>query len=105
VSSFVGDLDMPRVCAISGKKTMRGRQYTRRGLAKSKGGVGRKITGNNLRTFKPNLQRVRAVVNGKSVRIRVSAKLVSRGGVVKPMRRTWTKEAQAAIDAGTPAVK
>ena len=87
---------MPRVCFLSGKKTMRGRQYTRRGLAKRKGGVGRKITGNNLRTFKPNLQKVRAVVDGRVVRVRVSAKLIARGAVVKPLRRTWKPEAQAA---------
>ena len=86
---------MPRVCALSGKKTMRGRQYTRRGLAKRKGGVGRKITGNNLRTFKPNLQTVRAVVDGKVVRLRVNARLLSRGHVMKPMKRTWKPEQQA----------
>lgn len=86
---------MPRVCAISGKKTVRGRQYTRRGLAKRKGGVGRKITGNNLRVFKPNIQTVRAVVDGRIVRLKVTAKLLSRGKVVKPMKRTW-KPAEAA---------
>jgi large subunit ribosomal protein L28 len=87
---------MPRVCFLSGKKTVRGRMYTRRGLAKSKGGVGRKITGNNLRVFKPNLQRVRAVVDGRVTRIRVSAKLLARGMVTKPMKRTWKPEDQAA---------
>jgi len=86
---------MARVCQLSGKKTVSGRQYTRRGLAKRKGGVGRKITGNNLRVFKPNVQKVRAVVNGRTVRLRVSAKLLSRGFVTKPMRRTW-KPAEAA---------
>ena len=95
---------MPRVCAISGKKTMRGRMYTRRGLAKRKGGVGRKITGNTLRTFKPNLQSVRAVVGGRVVRIRVTAHLLSRGHVIKPMKRTWKPEQQPAA-AGTPAAK
>ncbi|MFO0932896.1 MAG: 50S ribosomal protein L28 [Planctomycetota bacterium] len=86
---------MARVCALSGKKTVRGRQYTRRGLAKAKGGVGRKITGNNLRVFKPNVQRVRAVVDGKPVRLKVTAKLLSRGLVTKPLKRTW-KPAEAA---------
>ena len=83
---------MPRVCHFSGKKTVRGRSYTRRGLAKRKGGVGRKITGNNLRVFKPNLQKVRAVVDGRVVRVRVAAKLLSRGIVVKPLKRTWKPE-------------
>lgn len=87
---------MSRVCALSGKKTVRGRMYTRRGLAKAKGGVGRKITGNNLRVFKPNLQKVRAVVDGKPVRLRVSAKLIARGLVAKPLKRTWKPEAAPA---------
>ena len=86
---------MARVCHFSGKKTVSGRQYTRRGLAKRKGGVGRKITGNTLRVFKPNIQKVRAVIGGRTVRVRVSAKLLSRGIIQKPMKRTW-KPAEAA---------
>ncbi|MHC4850277.1 MAG: 50S ribosomal protein L28 [Planctomycetota bacterium] len=80
---------MPRVCALSGKRTSIGRQYTRRGLAKKKGGVGKKITGKSPRTFKPNLQRVRVVVNGRVVRMKVAAKFIRRGLVVKPsIKRT-----------------
>jgi len=75
---------MPRVCAISGKKTTIGRQYTRRGLAKKKGGVGKKITGKSSRTFKPNIQKIRVVVNGRVVRMKVAAKYIRRGMVVKP---------------------
>jgi large subunit ribosomal protein L28 len=78
---------MPRVCELSGKKTHMGRQYTRRGLAKKKGGVGKKITGKTPRPFKPNLQRVRAVVDGKVVRILVAAKYIRRGMITKPPRR------------------
>jgi len=75
---------MPRVCQISGKRTTIGRQYTRRGLAKAKGGVGKKITGKSPRTFKPNIQKVRAVVNGRVVRIKVAAKYLRRGLIEKP---------------------
>ena len=75
---------MPRVCAISGKKTTIGRQYTRRGLAKKKGGVGKKITGKTPRTFKPNIQKIRVVVDGRVVRMKVAAKFIRRGMVVKP---------------------
>ena len=78
---------MPRVCALSGKKTTIGRQYTHRGLAKSKGGVGIKITGKSRRTFKPNLQRVRVVVNGRVVRMKVAAKFIRRGMIEKPAIR------------------
>ena len=79
---------MPRVCAISGKRTTVGRQYSRRGLAKKKGGVGKKITGKNPRTFKPNIQKIRVVVNGRVVRMKVAAKYIRRGMVTKPTRRT-----------------
>ena len=75
---------MPRVCEISGKRTRIGRQYTRRGLAKKKGGVGKKITGKSPRTFKPNIQKIRVVVNGQVVRMKVAAKYIRRGLVVKP---------------------
>ncbi len=90
---------MSRECYFSGKRTVVGRQYTRRGLAKSKGGVGRKITGNTLRKFKPNVQRVRALLEGKVVRLKVSAKLIRRGWVTKPPKRTWTPEAAKAAAA------
>ena len=87
---------MARVCELSGKKTGAGRMFTRRGLAKSKGGVGKKITGCTNRTFKPNVQRVRAVVDGRVVRLKVAAKYVSRGMVVKPVKRQWKPEAASA---------
>ncbi|MGE0193929.1 MAG: 50S ribosomal protein L28 [Planctomycetota bacterium] len=78
---------MPRVCQFSGKRTRAGRQYTTRGLAKSKGGVGTKITGKTKRMFKPNIQKVRAVIDGRTVRVKVSAKLLRRGVITKPVKR------------------
>jgi large subunit ribosomal protein L28 len=84
---------MARVCELSGKKTGAGRMFTKRGLAKSKGGVGEKITGCNNRTFKPNVQRVRALVDGRVVRLKVAAKYLARGMVVKPVKRQWKPEA------------
>lgn len=86
---------MPRVCQLSGKRTVSGRTYTTRGLAKSKGGVGTKITGKTKRKFRPNLQKVRAVVNGRTTRMRVSAKLLRRGRVTKPVVRRHGKKADA----------
>ena len=83
---------MPRVCQFSGKKTKSGRTYTTRGLAKSKGGVGTKITGKTLRRFRPNIQKVRAVVNGRTVRVKVTAKLLRRGIIEKPQKRNWKPE-------------
>lgn len=78
---------MPRVCHFTGKKTTFGNQLTHRGKAKYLGGVGTKITGITARKFKPNIQKVRAVVNGKIVRLKVSAKAIRNGLVVKPVRR------------------
>ncbi len=85
---------MPRVCYFTGKRTQAGRSYSHRGRAKYLGGVGTKITGITKRKFKPNIQRVRAVVNGKVCRIKVSAKAIRMGLVVKPMKRTWKPEQQ-----------
>ena len=55
---------MARQCDICGKKPVAGRTYTRKGKAKKEGGVGRHIARKNRRRFLPNLQRVRALVNG-----------------------------------------
>lgn len=80
---------MSRVCYFTGKKTRAGRSLARRGKAKYLGGVGRKTTGITKRKFKPNIQRVRALVNGTVCRIRVSAKAIKMGLVVKPPKRDW----------------
>ena len=84
---------MPRVCYFTGKKTHHGRQKTHRGKAKYLGGVGTKTTGVTARKFKANIQKVRAVVNGRIVRIKVSAKAIRNGMVVKPVRRKYNKTA------------
>jgi large subunit ribosomal protein L28 len=78
---------MSRECFFTGKKVSLGNQYTRRGKAKYLGGVGRKVTGKSRRQFKPNLQRVRAVVDGRVVRILVSTKALRMGLVEKPVVR------------------
>ncbi len=85
---------MARVCQFSGKKTSAGRTYTTRGLAKAKGGVGKKTTGKTNRQFKPNIQRVRAVIDGRVVRVKVAAKYIRRGVIEKPLPRNWKPEQQ-----------
>lgn len=82
---------MSRVCAFTGKKTSFGNSIVRRGKAKYLGGVGRKITGITRRRFKPNVQKVRAVVNGRVVRIKASAKAIRMGLVQKPLKRSFKK--------------
>ncbi|KPK77680.1 MAG: 50S ribosomal protein L28 [Phycisphaerae bacterium SM23_30] len=80
---------MSRQCYFTGKRTRAGRSIARRGKAKYLGGVGRKITGISKRKFKPNIQKVRAVVDGKVVRIKVSSKAIRNGLVVKPPKRDY----------------
>ncbi len=86
---------MSRKCYFTGKRTVAGRSYSRRGKAKYLGGVGRKVTGKTKRKFKPNIQKVRAVIDGRPVRIRVSAKAIRDGLVVKPQKRNWKPETAA----------
>jgi large subunit ribosomal protein L28 len=80
---------MPRVCYFTGKRTRAGRSISRRGKAKYLGGVGRKVTGKTKRKFRPNIQRVRAVVDGRVCRIKVSAKAIRMGLVIKPPKRDY----------------
>jgi large subunit ribosomal protein L28 len=87
---------MPRVCYFTGKKTSYGNKVTHRGKAKYLGGVGTKVTGVSRRKFKPNIQKVRALVDGRIVRLKVSTKAIRTGLVVKPIRRVRPPVAQAA---------
>ena len=87
---------MSRVCFFTGKKTRAGRTIARRGKAKYLGGVGKKVTGITRRKFKPNIQKVRAVVDGRICRIKVSAKAIRMGLVEKPVKRNYKPEEKAA---------
>jgi large subunit ribosomal protein L28 len=80
---------MARVCPFTGKRTISGRTISRRGKAKYLGGVGKNITGISKRKFKPNIQKVRAIIDGKVCRIRVSAKAIRMGLITKPPKRNW----------------
>lgn len=87
---------MPRVCQFTGKHTVTGNSIARRGKAKHLGGVGKKITGITRRKFKPNLQRVRAVIDGRVCRVRASAKAIRMGLIVKPPKRNYQAVATVA---------
>lgn len=87
---------MSRVCYFTGKKTATGNSITRRGKAKYLGGVGRNITGITKRKFKPNIQKVRAVIDGKICKIKVSTKAIRMGLIVKPVKRNYVAPATAA---------
>lgn len=77
---------MARVCTFCGKRTESGGQIARRGLAKKDGGVGLKTTGHSLRKFKPNIQKVRVLVDGVSTRVRLCTRCLKSGAVVKKVR-------------------
>lgn len=85
---------MPYECYFTGKKTGFGKRRTYRGQKIVKGGFGLKPTGITRRTFKPNLQTVRAEITGedgvkRSKKIKVSANAIRSGLVVKPLKRKY----------------
>ncbi len=77
---------MSRTCVFTGKSVSFGNRKTYRGKAKYLGGVGKKITGTSRRKFKPNLQKVRCIINGEVKRVWVSASAIRSGLVVKPIK-------------------
>ncbi|MBG83156.1 MAG: 50S ribosomal protein L28 [Phycisphaerae bacterium] len=80
---------MPRVCHFTGARTSTGRKIRYRGRPKYQGGIGLKISGLSRRKFKPNIQRVTAVVDGKPTRIKASTRAIRNGLVVKPLKRKY----------------
>ena len=78
---------MSRVCEFCGKRTTAGRSLARRGKAKYLGGVGIKTTGVTKRKFKPNIQRVRALVDCEVRRIKICTQCIRSGKLVKPPRK------------------
>jgi len=74
---------MSRVCDVCGKGVSVGRQIARRGLAKSKGGVGLKTTGVTKRVFRPNLQSVRVLDGARTRRLRVCTACIRSGRIRK----------------------
>jgi large subunit ribosomal protein L28 len=87
---------MARICELTGKRPMKGSIIWRSGKAKKSGGIGTHVTAITKRRFLPNLQRVRAVVNGEVRYIRVSAKAIKQGLIVKAPKRNWKKGEPAA---------
>ena len=83
---------MSRICELTGKRPMKGSIIWRSGKSKKSGGIGTHVTAITKRRFFPNLQRVKAVVNGEVRYIRVTANAIKQGLVTKAPKRTWTKE-------------
>jgi large subunit ribosomal protein L28 len=68
---------------VCGKDTVSGGSITRRGMAKKKGGVGKRITGRTKRVFKPNLQSINIIENGKKKKVKVCAKCLKANKIQK----------------------
>jgi len=75
---------MARVCAITGRRPVKGNIINRKGQSKKSGGIGTHVTSITRRKFRPNLQRVRVKLpNGGTKRLWVSVKALKAGLVVK----------------------
>ncbi|NGX30927.1 MAG: 50S ribosomal protein L28 [Chlamydiae bacterium] len=90
---------MARVCQVTKKKTQKGHQYSIRGIAKKKKGIGLNITGKTKRTFKPNLMKKRFWFDEENrfITLKVSAdamRTIDKKGVsavVKQLRKEGQK--------------
>jgi large subunit ribosomal protein L28 len=74
---------MAKECAICKKKTVTGRSISHAHNVSS-------------RTWQPNLQRVRANIDGVTRRIWVCTRCLRSGKVQKPLKRDWQPEQQDA---------
>ncbi|MFW5976807.1 MAG: 50S ribosomal protein L28 [Bacillota bacterium] len=72
---------MARVCEICGKGGNNANRVRRRGKAKKEGGVGRNVTSVSSRTQRPNLKKVKAIVDGSPKRIKVCTQCLKSGKV------------------------
>ena len=87
---------MPGRCSVCDKSPKTGRSYVYRGVAKYKGGIGRKVTGKTKRWFKPNLQQLKVVEqNGHVHRAWVCTKCIKAGRVVKAPKQKVMAELRA----------
>ena len=85
---------MARICELTGKGPIKGSHIWRSGKAKKKGGIGTHVTAITKRRFMPNLQRVKAVINGEVRYVRVTASAIKKGLITKAPKRTWKKDAE-----------
>ncbi len=72
---------MANICEICGKRTVAGRSYATRGLARRKKGAGIKITGVTKRNFKPNIIKKTVVVDGSVKKVKICTSCLRSGRV------------------------
>lgn len=78
---------MPRVCHFTGRHTVSGWTKAEKGKRRD-GGVGNKVKGRTKRMVKPNLRKVKTLIDGKVVRVYASTKAIKSGLVVRPVKVT-----------------
>jgi len=76
---------MPRECVFTGRRAKTGYIKSQKG-ARRDGGVGNKIKGRTKRQVKPNLKKLRVVIDGKVQSVYVSTRAMKSGLVVKPSK-------------------
>lgn len=75
---------MARICAITGKRPVKGSIIHRKGQSKKSGGIGTHVTSITKRKFRPNLQKIRIrTANGGTKRVWVAVKAIKAGLVEK----------------------
>ena len=76
---------MSRVCDICGKGSNNANRVQRRGKAKKLGGVGRNVTGISKRQQKPNLKKIKAIIDGSPKRVKVCTQCIKSNKVEKAL--------------------
>jgi large subunit ribosomal protein L28 len=77
---------MARICAVTGKRPVKGNIINRKGQSKKSGGIGTHITSITKRKFRPNLQRIKIKLpGGGTKRVWVAVKAIKAGLVEKAL--------------------
>jgi large subunit ribosomal protein L28 len=74
---------MAQDCSICGKGSFMGNRIIRHGLPKKSGGIGLHTTGITRRRFKPNVQKIKANVNGTTQTLSVCTSCIKAGKIAK----------------------
>ena len=74
---------MLKKCAFCGKGGLSGKIVVRKGLVKSKGGTGSKISRWTHRRFLPNLQKMRILIKGHPKKVFLCTKCIKKGNLQK----------------------
>ncbi len=74
---------MLKICAFCKKNPLTGKSVVRKGLAKKKGGTGKKIVRSTKRKFLPNLQKMRILIDNRPTRVYLCKKCIKKGDFQK----------------------